>query len=105
MSKLRTLKPITAAIVASAMSVAVAHAAENPFKSVDLSNGFKVAEAAATDAKAADDKKAEGKCGDKKMEGKCGDKKKAEGNCGDEKKHKKMEGKCGEGKCGSNKTK
>lgn len=104
MSKLRTLKPVAAAIVASAMSVAVAHAAENPFKSADLSTGFKVAEA---DKAAPDDKKAEGKCGDKKAEGKCGDKK-AEGKCGDKKAEgkcgdKKKEGKCGEGKCGANK--
>lgn len=100
MAKLRTLKPVSAAIIASALSVATVHAAENPFKNQDLNSGFKVAEA---DKAKTDDKTTEGKCGDKSMGTKEGDKN-MEGKCGNmSKDDKKMEGKCGEGKCGEGK--
>ncbi|HET8707521.1 MAG TPA: hypothetical protein VFM46_14545 [Pseudomonadales bacterium] len=102
MAKLRSLKPVTAAIVASALSVAAAHAAENPFKTNALEQGFKVAEA---DKSKADDKASEGKCGDKNMGTKPQDKK-SEGKCGNmTKDDKNMEGKCGEGKCGNSSSK
>lgn len=84
---------VSAAFLATAMGTS-AQAAENPFATTDLSQGYQLA-----------DKHKEGKCGegkddkDKKGEGKCG-----EGKCGegkDERKDdKKGEGKCGEGKCG-----
>lgn len=81
MSEKTTLKPLAlalgAAFVTSLASIPVANAAENPFAMAELSSGYMVAEMA------------EGKCGSgmKTEEGKCGS-------------SKKMEGKCGEGKCG-----
>ncbi len=82
-----------------------ANAGENPFGMTELSNGYMQVAAAHMEAKCGGDmKKGEGKCGgsmmkdgEKKMEGKCG-----EGKCGGMTKgvEKKMEGKCGEGKCG-----
>lgn len=80
MTKFRTLKPVTAALIASAVSVATVHAGENPFKSDSLNAGFNVAET---------DKGGEGKCG----EGKCG-----EGKCGSTEGD---DGKGAEGKCGA----
>lgn len=99
--KKRFLNPLTisvsAAMLASTLSVGSLHAAENPFATTELNSGFMLAS-----------KDGEGKCG----EGKCGEggkpaeSKDAEGKCGDDKTEKKdiknIEGKCGEGKCGGN---
>ena len=100
MLKMKTLKPVVAALgatfVVALAASPIANAAENPFNLTEISSGYMVAD------------QAEGKCG----EGKCGggkatDKKEAEGKCGGEKSHeekeggkKSGEGKCGEGKCG-----
>lgn len=74
-----------AVLTASATTLPLASAADNPFGMTQLSSGYMVAFA-------------DGKCGankpseEKEAEGKCG-----EGKCGEEK---QGEGKCGEGKCG-----
>ena len=97
MAKLSKLNPLAAtvgaAVVASALSVPVASAAENPFAASDLKTGYQL-------AGHAEGKCGEGKCGDKKGEGSCGEKS-GEGKCGGD--DKKGEGKCGEGKCGEGK--
>ena len=68
----------------TAVSAAGVNAAENPFASAELNQGYKVAA------------HHEGKCGAKsEKEGKCG-----EGKCGAKS---EKEGKCGEGKCGGKK--
>jgi uncharacterized low-complexity protein len=76
-------KPVAAAVgVAFASSLAAsttAVAADNPFETADLENGYMLA---------GEKKGEEGKCG----EGKCGGDKAAEGSCGGEKAE---EGKCG----------
>ena len=75
-----TAKPLTAALgaafVTAMAQVPATQAAENPFATTELQNGYKLAA------------HHEGKCG----EGKCG-----EGKCGGKS---SGEGKCGEGKCG-----
>ena len=95
MAKLSKLNPLAATVgatfVASALSVPVATAAENPFAASDLQAGYQLA------GDHAEGKCGEGKCGDKKGEGSCGEKS-GEGTCGAD--DKKGEGKCGEGKCG-----
>ena len=85
----------------------VAHATGNPFTAAKLETGYQLAQA---DTKGADGKcgakKAEAKCGaDKKMDAKCGADNKTEAKCGADKKavEKKLDGKCGEAKCGANK--
>lgn len=105
MAKSNKLSPlaatVSAAFIATAMGTS-AQAAENPFATTELNQGYQLA-----------DKHKEGKCGEgkdgKKGEGKCGEGKKdkegkkGEGKCGEGKKDrdgKKGEGKCGEGKCG-----
>ena len=98
MAKFTKLNPLAAtvgaAFIASALSAPV-NAAENPFASADLGQGYQVAgdmEGKCGEAKCGAEKKGEGKCGaDKKGEGKCG-----EAKCGADK---KGEGKCGEAKC------
>ena len=92
---------ISAAVLASTLSISSAQAGENPFASIELNKGFMLA--AHPESKDAEGKCGEGKCGGKKgdkkkdAEGKCG-----EGKCGEGKKEgKDAEGKCGEGKCGS----
>ncbi len=109
-AKKRFLNPLTisvsAAMLASTLSVGSLHAAENPFATTELNSGFMLAskdgegkcgEGKCGEGKSAESKDAEGKCGESKSdEGKCG-----EGKCGaDKTKKKDMEGKCGEGKCG-----
>jgi len=101
-----TAKPLTAALgaafVTAMAQVPATQAAENPFATTELQNGYKLAahhEGKCGEGKCGGDKKSEGKCG----EGKCGGDKKSEGKCGEGKcgggdKH--SEGKCGEGKCG-----
>jgi uncharacterized low-complexity protein len=96
----KTLNPIAVALgttfAISLSTSPVINAAENPFATTQLSNGYMVAENDSGEGKCG-----EGKCGDKKeTEGKCGDKKETEGKCGDKK---ETEGKCGEGKCGDKK--
>ena len=73
----------------TAVSAAGVNAAENPFASAELNQGYKVTA------------HHEGKCG----EGKCGAKSEKEGKCGEGKCGAKSEkeGKCGEGKCGGKK--
>jgi uncharacterized low-complexity protein len=95
MSDNNHLKPLNIALgaaFASALSVGVATAAENPFGQSELAGGYMVA------GDAADKAKMEGKCG----EGKCGaaNKMPKEGQCGTQNKMQK-EGKCGEGLCGA----
>ncbi len=99
MAKSNKLSPlaatVSAAFIATAMGTS-AQAAENPFATTELNQGYQLAD------KHKEGKCGEGKCGEgkaeKKGEGKCG-----EGKCGEGKKDKedkKGEGKCGEGKCG-----
>jgi uncharacterized low-complexity protein len=95
-------KPVAAAVgVAFVSSLAVsstAVAADNPFETVDLENGYMLADS----HKGEEGKCGEGKCGGEKAEeGKCGGEKAEEGKCGGEKAE---EGKCGEGKCGGEKA-
>ena len=96
MAKSNKLNPVAATVGAAFIATAMgtsAQAAENPFATTELNQGYQLA-----------DKHKEGKCG----EGKCGEgkesEKKGEGKCGEGKKDKdrdkKGEGKCGEGKCG-----
>ena len=92
MSKKVLLGSLGAAVVISALSLS-AQAEVNPFAVEEVKGSFQVA---GDDAKHAEGKCGEGKCGgDKDKEGKCG-----EGKCGAEK---GKEGKCGEGKCGEKK--
>jgi len=83
----KTMTTLSAAMLLGAASATVT-AAENPFSSQVMTQGYQVAE-----------KHAEGKCG----EGKCGAKSESEGKCGEGKCGAKSEseGKCGEGKCGA----
>lgn len=77
------------AFAVAALSAPLAAHSESVFKSQSLSQGYQLAE---NDAKTP-----EGKCGaDKMKDGKCGAATKTD---------KKMEGKCGEGKCGASKKK
>ena len=85
----------------TAMSVGSVSAAENPFASAELAQGYQLA--AHGEGKCGAKSESEGKCG----EGKCGAKSESEGKCGEgkcgaksESKTKHSEGKCGEGKCG-----
>lgn len=82
----------------------VAHAADNPFATKQLSAGYQLAQA---DTKGKEGKCGEAKCGaDKKAkDAKCGADKKTDAKCGADKKpaDKKADGKCGEAKCGANK--
>lgn len=103
MAKLTSMKPVAAAVVASAISMA-AQADTNPFAIKPVSSGLTLAQ------------HHEGKCGegqkctcDKDDKKRMGDEEKCkhEGKCGgakdeSEKKEEKAqkEGKCGEGKCG-----
>ncbi len=83
----------------TAVSAAGVNAAENPFASAELNQGYKV-------AAHHEGKCGEGKCGAKAdEEGKCGAKSEKEGKCGEGKCGAKSEkeGKCGEGKCGGKK--
>lgn len=104
MSQKKTALTLAITTAFAASLTAPVMAAENPFSAKSLNNGYQVA---------ADDKKAEGKCGgDKKAEGKCGGDKKKDGKCGEgkcggdkKKAEKKKDGKCGEGKCGGDKKK
>lgn len=128
----KNIKPVAVAVgIALAASMGTtAVSAENPFMATSLSAGYMSNVYLGADAeKAAETKKAEGKCGgdkaegaDKKAEGSCGGDKGAEGSCGGDKaegadkgaegscggdkaedaKEKGAEGKCGEGKCGGN---
>jgi uncharacterized low-complexity protein len=90
-NKTLIVKPVAAAVgVAFVSSLAVsstAVAADNPFETSDLDDGYMLA---------GGEKGEEGKCG----EGKCGGDKGEEGSCGEDKGE---EGKCGEGKCGGDK--
>ncbi|TNC91461.1 MAG: hypothetical protein CSH36_09535 [Thalassolituus sp.] len=88
----KALGTILGTAFVAALASTPAHAAENPFASAELQQGYKV-------AMHHEGKCGEGKCGGEKAdkEGKCG-----EGKCGGEKADK--EGKCGEGKCGGEKT-
>ena len=98
--KIAPLNVALGAAFASALSVGVATAAENPFGQSELGSGYQVA------GNTADKAKAEGKCG----EGKCGagmTKAPKEGQCGAQNKATK-EGQCGaqnkmqhEGMCGA----
>ena len=82
----------------TALSAGSVSAAENPFASSELAQGYQLA--AHGEGKCGAKSDSEGKCGAKsEPEGKCG-----EGKCGGEMKE-KMEGKCGEGKCGEPKRK
>jgi len=93
----------------TAVSAAGVNAAENPFASAELNQGYKVA--AHHEGKCGEGKCGEGKCGAKADEegkcgeGKCGAKSEKEGKCGEGKCGAKSEkeGKCGEGKCGGKK--
>ena len=92
----KTIKPLAATMGAAfvvAMSQApMAQAAENPFATTELQNGYKVAA------------QHEGKCGEGKCgEGKCGENMKDRAEKKAAKAKKAMEGKCGEGKCGEGK--
>ncbi len=118
-------KQIKNVTISSAVAIVLAagnvSATENPFSATALQSGYQVAAAEGTcggDAKKADGKCGEAKCGaeaaksHKKADGKCGEgkcggdaatsDKKAEGKCGGDAKKtsKKADGKCGEGKCG-----
>ncbi len=90
---------VSAAFIATAMGTS-AQAAENPFATTELNQGYQLAD------KHKEGKCGEGKCGEgkKEMDGKKGEGKCGEGKCGEGKKDghddKKGEGKCGEGKCG-----
>jgi uncharacterized low-complexity protein len=90
-NKTLIVKPVAAAVgVAFVSSLAVsstAVAADNPFETTDLDNGYMLA---------GGEKGEEGKCG----EGKCGGDKGEEGSSDGDKGE---EGKCGEGKCGGDK--
>jgi uncharacterized low-complexity protein len=99
------IKPVAAAVgfaLAGSLSVAnLANAAENPFGTNQLSQGY----LQLADAKMGEGKCGEGKCGGAmKAEAKSGGEKMGEGKCGGEKMPaeamKAAEGKCGEGKCG-----
>ena len=88
----------------TAVSAAGVNAAENPFASAELNQGYKVAahhEGKCGEGKCGAKADEEGKCG----EGKCGAKSEKEGKCGEGKCGAKSEkeGKCGEGKCGGKK--
>ncbi|MEC8444074.1 MAG: hypothetical protein VXZ05_07695 [Pseudomonadota bacterium] len=85
----------------TALAAGSAQAAENPFASAELKQGYKVAmhhEGKCGEGKCGAKSEGEGKCG----EGKCGAKSEGEGKCGEGKCGAKSEGegKCGEGKCG-----
>lgn len=100
------------AFAATAVLAPIAHASENPFSGVKLSNGYQVAQA--NTAAPAAEKKKDGKCSEakcaahkseKKADGKCSADKKADGKCSAEK---KAEGKCSadkkkDGKCSADK--
>ena len=93
---------IGAVVIGSVATIPAANADQNPFGMTQLSSGYMVAGMA--EGKCGGKKMEEGKCGGKKMEGAA--EKKMEGKCGEGKcgaNKKKMEGKCGEGKCGANK--
>ena len=101
-----TMKPLAAvvgaAFMASALTIPMASASENPFQLTQLNGGYNLASKAEGEGKCG-----EGKCGEGKAaakadgEGKCG-----EGKCGEGKAAAKAdgEGKCGEGKCGEGKA-
>lgn len=72
----KTMSAILGTAFVSVLSVGAANAAENPFASTELNQGYKLAE---------------------HHEGKCGAKSESEGKCGAKS---ESEGKCGEGKCG-----
>jgi len=86
----------------TAVAATGANAAENPFTSAEMSQGYKVAahhEGKCGEGKCGAKSDTEGKCGAKAAgEGKCGAKADGEGKCGAKS---KSEGKCGEGKCGA----
>ena len=101
-----TMKPLAAvvgaAFMASALTIPMASASENPFQLTQLNGGYNLASKAEGEGKCGEGKCGEGKCGESKGkkaegEGKCG-----EGKCGEGKAAKaEGEGKCGEGKCGA----
>lgn len=104
-----TMKPLAAvvgaAFMASALTIPMASASENPFQLTQLNGGYNLASKAEGEGKCGEGKCGEGKCGEGKAkakadgEGKCG-----EGKCGEGKAAKADgEGKCGEGKCGEGK--
>jgi uncharacterized low-complexity protein len=99
----RTLATAVGATLAGSLAFAAGtQAAENPFGLQELNSGYMqiaMEEGMTGDAKT----EAEGKCGDEKKtkEGSCGEKTKAQEGAAPMDKS-KMEGKCGEGKCGSN---
>ena len=97
----RTMTAILGTAFVTALSAGSVSAAENPFASAELAQGYQL-------AAHGEGKCGEGKCGAKSdSEGKCGAKSESEGKCGEgkcgaksESKAKHSEGKCGEGKCG-----
>jgi uncharacterized low-complexity protein len=100
-------KPVAAAVgvafVSSLAASTTAVAADNPFETADLDQGYMLADG----HKGEEGKCGEGKCGGEKAEeGKCGGEKAEEGKCGEGKcgGEKAEEGKCGEGKCGGEKA-
>ncbi len=94
------MKPLAAAVgaafMASAITIPMASASENPFQLNQLSGGYNLASKAEGEGKCG-----EGKCGEAKAEAKAD----GEGKCGEAKAAAKAdgEGKCGEGKCGGSK--
>lgn len=100
MAKFNKLSPlaatVSAAFIATAMGTS-AQAAENPFATTELNQGYQLA------SKHKEGKCGEGKCGGEGKDGKSSEGKCGEGKCGEGSKDmddKKGEGKCGEGKCG-----
>lgn len=94
---------VGSAFAASLATPALAQPGSNPFAMQSLETGYQVADVMDGNGNPIPgmNKAHEAKCGgDKAKEAKCGgDKAKNAGNDGD----KKMEGKCGEGKCGGSK--
>ena len=105
-----TVKPLAAAVgaafMASAISVPLASATENPFQLTQLNGGYSLAAKAEGEGKCGEGKCGEGKSAKAEGEGKCGEGKCGEGKCGGAKTEAKAEGegKCGEGKCGGSKS-
>lgn len=102
----KTVNALLGTAFLTAMASTSVTAAENPFASAELNQGYKV-------AAHHEGKCGEGKCGEEMKgkktdhEGKCGEEMKGkkadhEGKCGEAKAGMKSdgEGKCGEGKCG-----
>jgi uncharacterized low-complexity protein len=112
----RTMTAILGTAFVTALSAGSVSAAENPFASAELAQGYQLAahgEGKCGEGKCGAKSESEGKCGEGKCgaksdsEGKCGAKSESEGKCGEgkcgaksESKAKHSEGKCGEGKCG-----